>query len=134
MDIDSNKSRIAHSSKDILQLVTDKFAELGFTDENPEDLKLVAHLVELHLEDSPLLKNVSDLEPALQTLLNDEDVIKVISLCMKYFEPKKHLSKNDLKTILEEIATGKLKRQGWDYKQSCPVEEEPSFRRTYHSN
>lgn len=60
-------------------------------------------------------------------LLNDPDVQEVLKRCRDYYAPKKHLSKQDLQSILEDIARGTLKRQDYDFKNGVPVTMEPTF-------
>ncbi len=111
-----------------LELVTKTFAELGFTNENPEDLQAVTELLEMWRD-----KDFDDQSPDFEytqeqyILLNDPDVLNVLNKCKQYYEPKRHLSKGDLRTILENIALGKLTRQDYDFKNGAPVTIEPSF-------
>ena len=106
-------------------LVEKMFVELGFTDENPDDLDAVTELLDIFLD------NTDDREivytPEQYILLNDPDVQNVIRRCQQYYEPKRHLTKGDLRTILEDIARGKLTRQDYDFKNGCPVDIEPTF-------
>lgn len=106
-------------------LVEKTFVELGFTDENPEDLDAVTELLDIFLE------NKDDREiiytPEQYILLNDPDVQQVIKRCQQYYEPKRHLTKGDLRQILEDIARGKATRQDYDFKNGCPVDIEPTF-------
>ena len=106
-------------------LVEKMFAELGFTDENPDDLDAVTELLDIFMD------NTDDREvvytPEQYVLLNDPDVQNVLKRCQQYYEPKRHLTKGDLRQILEDIAKGKLTRQDWDFKNGCPVDIEPTF-------
>ncbi len=104
------------------ELVEKTFIELGFTDENPEDLDAVAELLEIWRTNKKV-----EYTPEQYALLNDSDVIDVLNKCKTYYEPKKTLSKADLREILEDIATGRLTRHDYDFKNGCPVEIEPSF-------
>lgn len=133
-DIDNNKldvvdSHITNRQDDASlthrDLVEKTFVELGFTDENPEDLDAVTELLDIFLE------NKDDREiiytPEQYILLNDPDVQQVIKRCQQYYEPKRHLTKGDLRQILEDIARGKATRQDYDFKNGCPVDIEPTF-------
>lgn len=106
-------------------LVEKTFAELGFTDENPEDLDAVTELLDIFL-DNPDDREIA-YTPEQYILLNDPDVQQVIKQCQQYYEPKRHLTKGDLRSILEDIARGKLTRQDYDFKNGCPVDIEPTF-------
>lgn len=111
-----------------LELVTKTFADLGFTNENPDDLKMVTEILEMWKD-----KNFDDTNPDFQytqeqyVLLNDPDVMNVLNRCKQYYEPKRHLSKGDLRSILESIALGKLSRQDYDFKNGEMVTIEPTF-------
>ena len=65
--------------------------------------------------------------PEQYVLLNDPDVQAVLQKCRDYYQPKKHLSKQDLQAILEDIARGTIVRQDYDYKNGVPVQLEPTF-------
>lgn len=107
------------------QLVEENFIELGFTDENPSDLDMVTELLQIWID------NTDDKEivysPEQYILLNDPDVQTVLNRCKEYYEPKKHLSKGDLRSILEDIARGSLTRKDYDFKNGETIEIEPSF-------
>lgn len=105
------------------ELVEKTFIELGFTNENPSDLDAVTELLQIWKS------NTKDVEytPEQYALLNDPDVLDVLTKCKQYYEPKKTLSKADLRQILEDIATGTLKRKDYDFKNGIPVEVEPGF-------
>ena len=104
------------------ELVEKTFIDLGFTNENPSDLDMVAELLEIWRTNQKV-----EYTPEQYALLNDPDVIEVLNKCKRYYEPKRALSKVELRQILEDIATGTLKRQGYDYKNGCDTQEEPSF-------
>lgn len=110
------------------QLVEDTFKELGFTNENPDDLDLVTEILEIWRD-----PNFNDSDPEFQytqeqyILLNDPDVNDVLNRCLQYYEPKRHLSNNDLKKILEDIACGRLSRRDYDFKEHTYITIEPSF-------
>lgn len=114
--------------KDPRQLVEDTFKELGFNNENPDDLDMVTEL--LNIWRNPDFDDTDpDFEytPEQYMLLNDPDVQNVLNKCKSYYEPKRHLSKGDLRTILEQIAQGKLTRQDYDFKNGSAITVEPSF-------
>lgn len=106
-------------------LVEKTFIELGFTDENPEDLDAVTELLDIFMDNQDDRDIVYT--PEQYILLNDPDVQQVIKRCQAYYEPKRHLTKGDLRTILEDIARGKAKRWDYDFKNGSPVEIEPTF-------
>lgn len=110
-----------------LDLVTKTFIEMGFTDENPDDLKIVADILDMWKKSD--FDDTTDFEYTQDqyVLLNDPDVMNVLNKCRQYYEPKRHLTKGDLRTILEQIAQGKLTRQDWDFKNGEAVTIEPSF-------
>lgn len=86
------------------ELVEQTFIDLGFTDENPDDLDMVTDILKIWIDQG----NNSDAEiaysPEQYILLNDPDVQQVLNTCREYYQPKKHLTKQDLQTILEDIA------------------------------
>ena len=86
------------------ELVEQTFIDLGFTDENPDDLDMVTDILQIWIDQG----NNSDAEiaysPEQYILLNDPDVQQVLNTCREYYQPKKHLTKQDLQTILEDIA------------------------------
>lgn len=104
------------------ELVEKTFIELGFANENPDDLDAVTELLEIWRTNKKV-----EYTPEQYALLNDQDIIDVLNKCKRYYEPKKTLSKADLREILEDIATGRLTRQDYDFKAGCPVTVEPSF-------
>lgn len=124
------KSSLRETTKELspLELVTRTFADLGFTNENPDDLQAVTDILEMWKS-----KDFDDQDPDFEytqeqyILLNDPDVMNVLNKCKQYYEPKRHLSKGDLRSILENIAMGKLTRQDYDFKNGAPVTIEPSF-------
>ena len=107
------------------ELVEKTFVDMGFTDENPDDLDAVTELLDIFMTN----KDDRDIaySPEQYILLNDPDVQQVLRRCQEYYEPKRHLTKGDLRSILEDIARGKAKRWDYDYKNGCPVEIEPTF-------
>ena len=110
-----------------LDLVKQTFIEMGFTDENPDDLQIVADILDMWKKSD--FDDTTDFEYTQDqyVLLNDPDVMNVLNKCRQYYEPKRHLTKGDLRTILEQIAQGKLTRQDWDFKNGEAVTIEPSF-------
>lgn len=110
------------------QLVEDTFKELGFTNENPDDLDLVAEILDIWRN-----PDFDDSDPDFSytqeqyILLNDPDVMNVLNRCMQYYEPKRHLTKGDLQQILEDIALGRATRKDYDFKNGEQVEIEPTF-------
>lgn len=106
-------------------LVEETFVSLGFTDENPSDLDMVAELLQVWMDNPDDKDIVYSSEQYI--LLNDPDVQNVLNKCKEYYEPKKHLSKGDLRSILEDIARGSLTRKDYDFKNGEMVEIEPSF-------
>ena len=110
-----------------LELVSRTFVEMGFTDENPNDLEIVANILEMWKKSD--FDDTTDFEYSSEqyALLNDPDVMNVLNKCRQYYEPKRHLTKGDLRTLLEQIAMGKLTRQDWDFKNGEPVTIEPTF-------
>lgn len=129
---DSNKKSLPDTSKASemtpRQLVENTFIDMGFTDENPKDLDIVADILQLWLD-----HDFNDQDPDFKytqeqyILLNDPDVQNVLSHCKQYYEPKRHLSKGDLRSILENIAEGKVTRQDYDFKNGEPISIEPTF-------
>lgn len=121
-----NKKLPSTVDKTPRQLVEEEFINLGFTNENPDDLDLVTELLEIWRD--PNIDDASyNYTPEQYILLNDPDVITVLNHCKEYYEPKKHLSKGDLRSILEQIALGKLSRQDYDFKNHEYITIEPSF-------
>ena len=106
------------------ELVEKFFIELGFENENPDDLDKIAELVDIWKDGR---ENDVDFTEEQLVLLNDTDVIAVLNRCKEYYEPKKKLTKGELRQILQDIATATIKRKGYDFKMGCPTEEEPSF-------
>lgn len=124
MEDENNKLEPVENS---LDLVKQTFIEMGFPDENPDDLKIVADILDMWKKSD--FDDTTDFEYTQDqyVLLNDPDVMNVLNKCRQYYEPKRHLTKGDLRTILEQIAQGKLTRQDWDFKNGEPVTIEPSF-------
>lgn len=125
-----HNTNIIHNRQDDVslthrELVEKTFIELGFTDENPDDLDAVTELLDIFMEN----KDDRDIiySPEQYILLNDPDVQNVLKRCQAYYEPKRHLTKGDLRQILEDIARGKATRQDYDFKNGCPVDIEPTF-------
>ena len=124
--MENNKKLPSTVDKTPRQLVEEEFINLGFTNENPADLDMVAELLDIWL--NPDIDDASySYSPEQYILLNDPDVITVLNHCKDYYEPKKHLSKGDLRSILEQIALGKLSRTDYDFKNHEYVSIEPSF-------
>lgn len=129
-DEELNNPQLPDTKKDITprQLVEDTFKELGFTNENPDDLDLVTEI--LNIWRNP---EFDDSDPDFSytqeqyILLNDPDVMNVLNRCMQYYEPKRHLTKGDLRQILEDIALGRTTRKDYDFKNGEPVDIEPTF-------
>lgn len=113
-------------NKSSRELVEEEFINLGFMHENPDDLDLVTELLEIwrnpDIDDSSY-----PYTPEQHILLNDPDVITVLNKCKEYYEPKKHLSSGDLRTLLEKIATGDCNRKDYDFKNHTYVTVEPTF-------
>ena len=105
------------------ELVENTFKELGFNNENPDDLDAVTDLLEIWRSKEP----EPEYTPEQYILLNDPDVVQVLNRCKQYYEPKRHLSKGDLRKVLEDIATGRLTRQDYDFKNGESVTIEPTF-------
>lgn len=104
------------------ELVEKTFIELGYTEENPDDLDAVTELLEIWRTNKKV-----EYTPEQYALLNDQVVLDVLNKCKKYYEGKRILTKSDLREILQDIATGTLTRQDYDFKNGCPVTVEPSF-------
>lgn len=122
--IEQNETKVTNTSPVTpRQLVQSTFEQLGFTNENPDDLDLVTKLLEYWRTNS-IPETYS---PEEYALLNDPDVQEVLTRCKEYYEPKTHLTHSDLMTILEDIALGKLKRTSYDFKSGEYVTEDPSF-------
>ena len=122
--IEQNETKVTNTSPVTpRQLVQSTFEQLGFTNENPDDLDLVTKLLEYWRTNSI----PATYSPEEYALLNDPDVQEVLSRCKEYYEPKTHLTHSDLMTILEDIALGKLKRTSYDFKSGEYVTEDPSF-------
>lgn len=124
---ESNENTNLPEVQNSLDLVKQTFIEMGFPDENPEDLKIVADILDMWKKSD--FDDTTDFEYTQDqyVLLNDPDVMNVLNKCRQYYEPKRHLTKGDLRTLLEQIAMGKLTRQDWDFKNGEPVTIEPSF-------
>lgn len=110
------------------ELVEHTFIDLGFPNENPSDLDMVTELLEIWKN-----RDFSDDDPDFEyspeqyVLLNDPDVVAVLNKCREYYEPKRHLSKGDLRTLLEGIAKGTVTRKDYDFKNGEEVTIEPTF-------
>ena len=105
------------------ELVENTFKELGFNNENPDDLDAVTELLKIWKSKEP----EPEYTPEQYILLNDPDVVQVLNRCKQYYEPKRHLSKGDLRKLLEDIASGNLTRQDYDFKNGISVTIEPTF-------
>ena len=75
-----------------LDLVKQTFVEMGFTDENPDDLKIVADILDMWKKSD--FDDTTDFEYTQDqyVLLNDPDVMNVLNNCRQYYEPKRHLT------------------------------------------
>ena len=121
-----NNNKLPHVvDKTPRQLVEETFINMGFTDENPSDLDMVTELLDIWREN----EDDRDISYSAEQyiLLNDPDVQQVLNKCKAYYEPKKHLSKTELRQILEDIARGKIKRQDYDFKNGEIIYIEPTF-------
>lgn len=118
MDSDNGKT-----VKDIRTLVEKMFVSIGFENENPEDLDKVTELYHIWSKDG----NNGTYTDDQYILLNDDDVMNVLNKCRDYYEPKKKLSRAELRKILEDIATGSISRKDYDFKNGEEVSIEPSF-------
>lgn len=105
------------------ELITQTFASMSFTNENPDDIRIIARLLQYWRTNT----TPAEYSPEEYALLNDPDVQEVLTRCKEYYEPKQHLTASDLKSILEDIALGKLKRTSYDFKSGEYVTEDPSF-------
>lgn len=110
------------------QLVEKTFVDLGFPNENPDDITLVTELLTIW-KNRDFTDDDPDFEytPEQYVLLNDPDVVAVLNQCREYYEPKRHLSKGDLRSILEGIAKGTVTRKDYDFKNGEEVTIEPTF-------
>ena len=88
---------------------------------------MVTELLDIWIEQGEDSDKEIEYSPEQYVLLNDPDVQTVLTRCREYYQPKKHLSKQDLQNILEDIARGSLTRQDYDYKNGVPVTLEPTF-------
>ena len=61
------------------ELVEKTFIELGFANENPDDLDAVAELLEIWRTNKKV-----EYTPEQYALLNDPDVIDVLNKCKRY--------------------------------------------------
>ena len=104
------------------ELVEKVFIDKGFTHENPNDLDLIADILQKWLD-----KQDGPYSDEQYVLLSDSDVIDVLNACKLYYGPKDMLSNVEIKDILKQIATGQLTRRGYDYKNGQATIEEPSF-------
>lgn len=105
-----------------LEKVKYYFEELGFTNENPHDLELVAELHERWLR-----KDDSELPRDLWVLSQDPDVIEVLKRCRDINEPQRRLTKTDLRILLERIAKGEVERKDYVGKDADLVYLTPNF-------
>lgn len=126
-EISKNTSNVEESPKDTsamttLEKVKYYFEELGFTNENPHDLELVAELHERWLK-----KDDSELPKDLWVLSQDPDVIEVLKRCRNTNEPQRRLTKTDLKILLEKIAKGEVERKDYVGKDADLVYLTPNF-------
>lgn len=110
------------SAMTTLEKVKYYFEELGFTNENPHDLELVAELHERWLR-----KDDSELPKDLWVLSQDPDVIEVLKRCRNTNEPQRRLTKTDLKILLEKIAKGEVERKDYVGKDAELVYLTPNF-------
>ena len=102
--MENNETNLPQAPENSLELVKQTFIEMGFTDENPDDLKIVADILDMWKKSD--FDDTTDFEYTQDqyVLLNDPDVMNVLNKCRQYYEPKRHLTKGDLRTILEAIA------------------------------
>ena len=105
-----------------LELVTYHFKQLGFENENPKDLEMVAQLHERWLK-----KDKTELTRELYVLSQDPDVQEVLKRCRETDHPKRRLTKEDLQVILEQIAKGDITRRDYVGKDAIPVDVTPNF-------
>lgn len=105
-----------------LELVTYHFKELGFENENPEDLQMVADLHERWLN-----KDKRELTEREYVISQDPDVKEVLRRCRLTDSPKRRLTKTDLQVLLEQIAKGEVTRRDYVGKDALPVELTPNF-------
>ena len=105
-----------------LELVTYHFRELGFENENPQDLQMVAELHERWLN-----KDKTELTTEQYILSQDADVQEVLKRCRLTDNPKRRLTKVDLQVLLEQIAKGEITRRDYVGKDAVPVDVTPNF-------
>ena len=105
-----------------LELVTYHFRELGFENENPKDLQMVAELHERWLN-----KDKTELTTEQYILSQDADVQEVLKRCRLTDNPKRRLTKVDLQVLLEQIAKGEITRRDYVGKDAVPVDVTPNF-------
>lgn len=105
-----------------LELVTYHFRELGFENENPKDLEMVAELHERWLN-----KDKTELTTEQYILSQDADVQEVLKRCRLTDNPKRRLTKVDLQVLLEQIAKGEITRRDYVGKDAVPVDVTPNF-------
>lgn len=110
------------SAMTTLEKVKYYFEELGFTNENPHDLELVAELHERWLR-----KDNSELSKELFVLSQDPDVIEVLKRCRDTNEPQRRMTKVDLQILLEKIARGEVERKDYVGKDADLVYLTPNF-------
>ena len=106
--MEENKLEPVENSFD---LVKQTFIEMGFTDENPDDLQIVADILDMWKQSD--FDDTTDFEYTQDqyVLLNDPDVMNVLNKCRQYYEPKRHLTKGDLRTIFAKIGISKMENQ-----------------------
>ncbi len=105
-----------------LELVTYHFRQLGFENENPEDLQMVADLHERWLN-----KDQRELTEREYVISQDPDVQEVLRRCRLTDSPKRRLTKTDLQVLLEQIAKGEITRRDYVGKDAEPVQLTPNF-------
>lgn len=105
-----------------LELVKYHFEGLGFSNENPKDLELVAQLHERWLK-----KDKTELTREQYILSQDPDVQEVLRKCRLTDNSKRRMTKTDLKIILEQIARGEITRTDYVGKDAIPVSVTPDF-------
>lgn len=117
---DDHNSNIEQMSS--YELVKYYFEQNGFTNENEEDLKMVAELHERWLK-----KDHSELSKPLFILSQDPDVQEVLRLCRQSDSPKRRMTKADLQVLLEKMARGEVERKDYVGKDAECVWLTPNF-------
>lgn len=105
-----------------VELVKYHFEQLGFHNENSEDLEMVAQLHERWLNGDE-----SELTKEQYVLSQDKDVQEVLKRCRLHNSIGRRLTKTDLKVILEQIAKGEITRRDYVGKDATPVDLTPTF-------